>query len=68
VSLLSFGVGGGSGVGRGSIGGVADGSGLDAEARLAQLGVGIGGRVDDKLIGGPIGVVADLLARQARPW
>jgi len=53
-------------VARGGIGGVTGGSGLGAEARLAQLGVGVSGRVDNKLIGGPIGVAEDLFAGQAR--
>jgi len=40
----------------------SSGSGLGAEARLVQLGVGVGYR-----IGGLIGVVAELLAGQERP-
>ena len=49
-----------------SIGGVTEGSGLGGEASLAQLDIRIGGRVDGKLIGRPIGVVEDLL-KDARP-
>ena len=43
------------------------GSGLGAEARLAQLVVRIGFRIGGQLIGGLIGVVAVLLAGQERP-
>jgi len=43
VPLLGFGISGSAGVGCGSIGGVTSGSGLGAEASLAQLGARIGG-------------------------
>jgi len=45
----------------------SSGSGLGAEARLVQLGVGVGYRIGGQLIGGLIGVVAVLLAGQERP-
>jgi len=61
VPLLSFGISGGARVARGGICGVTGGTGLGAEARLAQLCVGVGYRIGGQLIGATIGVVADPL-------
>ena len=57
MPLLSFGISGGANVARGGIDGVT-GSGLGAEARVAQLCVGVGYRVGGQLIGGPVRVLS----------
>jgi hypothetical protein len=65
--LFSFGIGGGTIIGCRSIGVVASVLRLGGETGFAKRNVGVGEGIDENLIGGPIGVVADLLARRASP-